>query len=198
MPTTRKTILLFVEGATDKEFYEALFKYYQSISKTRFAGNFNVINLNGIGRFEIKVPSKLKNELINKYKDTEIIVFCCYDTDVFELAEKPPTNWAVVREKVNKLSISKFFEVSASRMIEDWFLCDLTGLCEFLKLSKIPRVKGKNGYEKMKMLFRKGNKAYQKGSNCHKFVPMLNIGGIRGKVKSQLSQIEMELGVNIS
>ena len=197
MSAKKETILLFVEGDSDKEFYEALFAYYKTYSKTKFLGNFKVINVKGIGRFEIKVPSKLKNELLTKYRGTEIVVFCCHDNDVFEFAEKPPTNWGVVKEKVNKLPIPKFSLICASNMIEDWFLHDIRGLCKFLKLTNTPKVKGKNGYEKMKLLFKKGNKTYQKGSTCHKFVPMLDISTIRGKIKDRLLLLEEELGVNL-
>jgi hypothetical protein len=195
IPIMKKTILLFVEGDTEKEFYEVLFQYYRKISKRPLRCNFRVINLKGIGKFENKVSAKIKHELRDKYKGTELVIFCCYDTDVFDLAGKPATQWSVVKKKVADLGISKFNEIAAHKMIEDWFLNDMDGLCSFLNIKNSSKPKGKDGYEKMKTLFRKGNKVYQKGSYCHRFIPMLNISLIVNKIKGQLMELEKELGV---
>src|ERR1700678_3739103 len=99
MPTKKKTILLFVEGDTDKEFYDAVLKFYRRASKKAQQVNLSIINLKGIGKFENKVFTKIKNQLLEKFKGTEIVVFCCYDKDLFELAGKPPTDWGNVRTK---------------------------------------------------------------------------------------------------
>ena len=98
-------------------------------------------------------------------------VFCCYDTDVFELAQKPPTNWQIVKKKVCELGIDDFNEIKATRMIEDWFLKDIEGLCKFLGIEIPKKLEGKDGLEKIKHLFRRGKKPkiYQKGSYSHKF-----------------------------
>jgi hypothetical protein len=194
MKKGKKVVILFVEGDSEKEFYQALFAYYQASSKSQINCSIKIVNIKGIGRYEKKVPSKLRNELIEKYRGFRIVVCCCYDIDVFELAEKPPTNWSIVRESVSKLGIDKFLEIPASKMIEDWFLCDTKGLCNFLGIKKTPQIKGRDGYEKMKFFFKRGNKTYQKGSNCHKFIPYLNIALIRSKIKGQLSEFENEIG----
>lgn len=38
-------------------------------------------------------------------------VICCYDSDVFELAQKPPANWTIVKKKVSDLGINEFEEI---------------------------------------------------------------------------------------
>jgi hypothetical protein len=198
MASKKDYIVLFVEGETEKEFYDALMKFYFQNYTPKIKG-YKVFNVKGISRFETKVATKLKYEVVPKHDVSNIKVICCYDTDVFELAQKPPTNWQIVKKKVNELRISNFSEVKATRMIEDWFLKDLKGLCQYLKIEEPRRVEGKDGLEKIKILFKKGKapKIYQKGSYSHKFIPSLNFLTIRASVKLELSTIETALGVTV-
>ena len=191
-------VILFVEGETEKEFYEALINYYRSKSKTKIVG-CKIYNIKGIGRFESKVTSKLRFDIIPKYEKIKLKVICCYDSDVFELAQKPPVNWSIVKKKVSELGINEFEEIVAVRMIEDWFLKDIEGICKYLKVPIPKKLEGKNGYEKMKVLFKKGAKpkVYQKGSNSHKFVPNLNLKAIRDSVKKEIKVLEDALRVNL-
>jgi len=115
------------------------------------------------------------------------------------LAQKPPVNWSIVKKKVSELGINEFEEIVAVRMIEDWFLKDIEGLCKYLKIPVPNNLDGRNGYEKMKVLFKKGPKpkVYQKGSNTHKFVPNLNLKVIRDAVKGKLQILEKAVGVTL-
>ncbi len=192
-----RVIILFVEGDSDKEFFEALYQYYQKHSKSQLKAVLKVCNIKGIGRYESKIPSKLKNHYLPKIKTKGTSVFCSYDTDVFDLAEKPPTDWESVKKKVNDIGIDKFYEIPVSKMIEDWFLLDISGLCKYLKIKEPSRLVGNSGYTKIKDLFKKGNKVYQKGSDCHKFVSSLNIELIRKKISNQLKLLENELGIRL-
>lgn len=190
----KNIIFLFVEGESEKEFYEALYKFYKDTTRQELKCGLEIINIKGIGRYEFKLPSKLKNEILPKYKGYTISVFCCYDTDVFELAEKPPTDWKIIKAKVAGLGISSFNEIKVKRMIEDWFLLDTNGICKYLSIKLPIKMAVGNGYNKLKQLFRKGNKVYQKGSYCHKFMPFLDISFIRSKLKSELESLEKKLG----
>lgn len=196
MPKKIKYVVLFVEGETDKEFYESLIRFYRLKSKNTITQS-RVFNVKGISRFEKTVTSKLKIEVLPKFHNFELEVVCCYDTDVFELAQKPPINWKIVRKKVNDLGINSFHEIKAVKMIEDWFLNDIEGLSQYLKIDVPKKLDGKSGYEKIKTLFKKGKKpkVYQKGSNTHKFIPNLNIQLIRDAVKDELAPLEKALGV---
>lgn len=198
MASKNDYIVFFVEGETEKEFYNALMKFYFQNYKPKIKG-YKVFNVKGISRFETKVATKLKYEVVPKHDVSNIKVICCYDSDVFELAQKPPTNWQIVKKKVDELDISSFSEVKATRMIEDWFLKDLKGLCQYLKIYEPRRLDGKDGLEKIKILFKKGKtpKIYQKGSYSHKFIPSLNFLTIRTSIKFELSTIETALGVAV-
>lgn len=191
-------VTIFVEGETEKEFYDTLLSFYSQNSKKTIS-EYKVFNLKGIGRFENKVSSKLKHEIIPKFPEKEIKVICCYDSDVFELAQKPPVNWKLVKKKVNELGINNFNEIVAISMIEDWFIKDIDGLCKYLKIKKPKKINGKNGYEKMKFLFKIGNKpkVYQKGTNTHKFIPNLDLNKIRVLIKEELIVLETALGAKL-
>ena len=187
-----KIVVLFVEGDTEKEFFDNLIIYYRANSSSKI-GNTKVFNLKGIGRFERKAASKCKYQILNSYSSENVVVFCCYDSDVFDLAKKPPTNWKLVKKQLKDIQIVQFNEIIAVTMIEDWFLSSLDGLISFLKLKKTPKLKGKNAYEKIKILFKLGNKIYQKGSNSHKFINYLDFSKIRKVRKKELKKLEKEL-----
>ncbi|MCK9255782.1 MAG: hypothetical protein GX793_06950 [Bacteroidales bacterium] len=195
MKDLSKLLVLFVEGDTEAEFYRLLINYYKEKSSKPFP-EVKRINLKGIGRFEAKVVSKLKNDILKdkKYKDLEIIVFCCYDTDVFELAKKPPTNWSKVRKGVAELGIKSFYEIKSQKMIEDWFIKDLDGICDFLKIKK-PKKVSQEGLKVLKGLFKTSNKIYQKGYYTHKFLEKLDLSKIIKALKGVFDDLERYLNV---
>lgn len=85
---------------------------------------------------------------------------------------------------------NKVIFVEANKMIEDWFLHDLSGLCRFLKIVKPKNIKGKDGNEKMISLFKKAGKIYQKGTYCYHFLDSLDISIIYEQEKAQLKALE--------
>lgn len=58
----QKNVVVFVEGDTDREFFEKLLKYYRDNS-TQTINTCKVYNLKGFGRYESKIFSKVKNEI---------------------------------------------------------------------------------------------------------------------------------------
>lgn len=189
-------VVIFVEGDTDYEFYNKLIQFYRANSKAKIR-LVKIYNLKGIGRFESKVVAKIKYDILPNFNPARIVVFCCYDTDVFELGKKPPTNWQFIKKQLSNNGIEDFNEIKAVRMIEDWFLIDLPNLCNFLKIKTQKSVKGKDGFDKIKNLFKKGNKVYQKGNNSHKFVQNLDILPIRNSMKKKFKKLEDKLRVRL-
>ncbi len=188
-----KIIVIFTEGETDEVFYKKLCNHLGA----RDYKNFKIIikNLKGVGRYENKAPAIIKHQIAGKYPKADIVVFCSYDLDVFDIPfrQKPPIDWAKVEKKLRNIGINKIYHLKANKMIEDWFLKDIEGLCSFLKISLPKSVKGKNAYEKMKILFKKGNKIYQKGSNVHKFVEHLAIDKIYKSLDSTFDELKEEI-----
>ena len=193
-------VVVFVEGDTDKIFFDELVCYYRSVSTTPVR-SCEVYNIKGVSRYVSKFLQVLKNDLLPaaERKNREIIaVGCSYDTDVFESENIPIVDWKVAEQKVRRLGIKHFCEIAVTSAMEDWLLDDLDGLCRYLKLKDVPNsLQGKNGYEKMEWLFKKGHKRYSKGFQINTFIHQLDMSIIREKRKEALKGLEDALGVNI-
>lgn len=187
-----KIIVIFVEGQSEEAFYSKLCGYIQEKNGT--SNKIIIRNLKGIGNYENKAFAKLKNEIIPKYKNANIKVFCGYDTDVFDIPfqAKPPVDWQKVAKKIESLGY-ELHHIKAVKAIEDWFLLDMDSLCRFLKIKKIKSLKGKNGYEKIKNLFMQGRKVYQKGYNVNNFVERLNFEVLYTELKEELKDLELAM-----
>lgn len=189
-----KTIVIFTEGETDEMYFKILLRNW----KTHPNNKILVKNLKGIGRYDLKAPAKLKHEVVCKFPNTNIIVFCSYDLDVFSVPcqIKPPVDWKKVDKKLKEFGADKVFHIKADKMIEDWFLSDLYNICKFLKIEKPNKIAGKNGYEKLKFLFKKGNKIYQKGYNTNNFISYLDTDVIYSANKTQFKELKKQIETN--
>ncbi len=189
-----KIIVIFTEGETDEMYFKMLLRNWHSHPKNKII----VKNLKGIGRYDLKAPAKLKYEIVNKYPNTKIIVFCSYDLDVFNVpySTKPPIDWKKVEKRLKEFGANKVFHIKADKMVEDWFLSDMNGICKFLKITKTSNIKGKNGYEKLKFLFKKGNKIYQKGYNTNNFISYLDVNVIYSAHKTQFRELKKQIENN--
>ncbi len=173
-------------------FYETFFKINEN--KEKACNRYKIINVKGIGNYGSKAPAKFEYEIKSKFPKFTFIVFCSYDTDVFEFGQKPPVNWKQVEKALKKKGAKEIYHIKAKKMIEDWFLIDKEGLCRFLKIKQIPKkLKGKDGNAKMKTLFKKANKIYQKGSYTHKFMDSLSLQKIFNAQKKELEILEKKL-----
>lgn len=195
----KEYVIIFVEGDTDKPFFDTLLDYYKN--KTSNMKSYTIVNLKGVANYG-KVGAKLKNDLLPKLagKGHKVkSIFCSYDTDAFEFSQKPQVNWSKVKKDVEELGL-KFNRISVKRMIEDWFLDDIDGICDYIKLDKNHRPKninGKDGNDKLKSIYKQRNKIYKKGSNSSQLIKCLNIEKIRNCRKDELKSLEKELRVKL-
>ena len=192
-------IVIFVEGDTDKVFFEALLNYYRQHSQKPIC-SCEVQNLKGVSRYTSKVTGKLQNEICPKAKKKGLYVkaVCCsYDTDVFEFTERPVVNWNKVKREVKSIGIKNFCQIKVESMIEDWLLEDLQGLCEYLKLNSTLTISGNTGYDKIQQLFKKANRVYLKGVSIKAFIKYLDLEKIRNKRSKALAELECFLKVRI-
>ena len=192
--------MIFVEGDTDKLFFDRLVQYYRQTSSVPIA-SCEVRNMHGVSRYSSKLAGKLKGQIIPSAvrKGMEVQAVCCsYDTDVFEYAERPVVDWSRVAAEVGRLGIREFCEVKVEQMMEDWLLDDLKGVCGYLKLKKMPAsVKGSNGFERILNLYKQANNVYVKGLGAGPLIAALDMGVIRAKRKAALEELERMLGVRI-
>lgn len=192
-------VVVFVEGDTDVVFFNALLQYYRSVSIEPVSPAV-VVNLMSVTRYASKMLQKLQNDIIPvaEAKGQIVKTVCCsYDTDVFEQGLQI-VDWVQVEKKVKRMGICGFWRIGVERMMEDWLLDDMDGLCLYLKLKQKPlALKGRTGYDKLVSLFAKAGMKYSKGFSIGKFIGTLNKGQIRRKREEALKGLEEALGVRL-
>lgn len=120
-----------------------------------------------------------------------------YDTDVFEDKNPLMVKWESLRKTVKRMGIQGFIQLGIRSSIEDWMLCDIEGICRYLKIKTIPKtLKGNSGNEKLNDLYSKVRKAYLKGYQTKELIAALDMAAIRDKNKNVLTELETALGVN--
>lgn len=195
-----KLVILFVEGDTDEVFFKQLLSYYAGVSKTLLLP-CKICNLRGVTRYSTKLLAKLKNEFVPaaKQKNISIEAVCCsYDTDIFDAGNPMIVNWSTLRNSILKMGVQNFVQLGIKSSIEDWLLCDLSGICDFLKLKEVPKLlKGADGNAKLTNLYSKVNKVYQKGYQAKALITALDMALIREKNRTVLANLENVLGVTI-
>lgn len=195
MAKKKKCVIIFTEGETEIEFYDLLI---EMIKKNKNIKKFNVDKiikktLKGISKFDKKLINKFRFDILPKYSDYDITIFLCYDTDVFEDCQKPVVNWQKVERELLNCGVKKVSHIKAEKCIEDIFLLDMQGICRYLNISPIKDITGINGVEKMKKIFLKGNRIYQKGYKCEGFIKHLDIDYILKKKKEMFGPLIDEL-----
>lgn len=195
MGSKRKCVVIYTEGETDYEFYDlVLEKLKEKYNISKFSADKIIKQcLKGITKFDKKLLRKFEYEIVPKYKNYEIIVFLCYDTDVFEDSPNPPVKWSEVEEKLKKLKATKVFHIKAEKCIEDFFLLDLSGICQYLEIDEVKNITGENGVEKLKKLFARGDRIYQKGFSCEGFIKSLDINLILNEIEDIIEPLIDEL-----
>jgi hypothetical protein len=129
-----KAVILFVEGDTEEDFYKKIVQIMRERLGNRLKCHIEVKNVKGIGNYSSKVPRTFQKQVIPKYPSMEYEVFLCFDTDVFDLAAKPPVNLPKLRRALFAAGANKVNNIKAKLSIEDWFLYDKEGVLAFLGL----------------------------------------------------------------
>ncbi|MBU7007509.1 TOPRIM nucleotidyl transferase/hydrolase domain-containing protein [Phosphitispora fastidiosa] len=99
-PPPKRGIVIFVEGETEKVFYEAIIKHLRELNPEKQCVEIVVKNVKGVGNYGSKAPRKLKNEILPKYPGVDFTVICCYDADRFKYDAKPPVKWKEVEKEI--------------------------------------------------------------------------------------------------
>ncbi|MBE6842810.1 MAG: hypothetical protein E7510_08290 [Ruminococcus sp.] len=190
-----KVVVLFVEGDTEVEFYKALVTNLRKMNRDSFACYIEYKNMRGVGNYK-KDALKRLNDIKKKYSNSEIFVFLCYDTDVFEFSKKPPVNMKEVKKDLLNNGAKKVEFIKASKSIEDWFLLDFEGVLKHLRLPKqTPREHGV-GQEVLKKLFKKSKRIYIKGKKTEGFIECLDIDKIKKQICPYIRPLCEQIGVN--
>lgn len=192
-------VVLFVEGDTDEVLFKALIDYYKVISKTEL-NPCRICNLRGVTRYTSKLIAKLQNEYLPEARKGEYkiqTVCCSYDTDVFEVRNPLMVNWDALRKTVSRMGIKDFIQLGIRSSIEDWILCDLEGICRYLKIKSVPKsLKGNDGNAKLNNLYAKVQRAYLKGYQTKELISALDMAVIRNNNQDALKALEKALNFN--
>lgn len=185
-----KYVVIFVEGETEEELYKNYIipLIRNELPNKKLECEVSIFNVRGVGGFKNDSIMKFKR-LIEKNPNKEFIVALCYDTDIFEFASVPPIDWNKVQSKMEKVGANKVIQVRARKSIEDWLLYDVEGICRWLRIQVPSKVTGKNGYDKIKTLFKKGNKIYIKGRKVSGLLERLDINKILEKANAELEPL---------
>ena len=190
-------LVIFVEGQTDKEFYKKMVENLKSKYPDKKSIPVIYKNLQGVTNYN-KAASIFQNDILKKgniSEDDKFLIICSYDYDVFKnpYQLKPPVEWKKVKDDLKKQkNVINIYEIKAHDSIEDWFLKDIAGLCTYLKAKKIPKLRelqGNTGEKKIKYLFLKNARVYQKGHNVHKFIDNLNFELLYTELQEELKTL---------
>lgn len=195
---TEKVVVIVIEGDTEVAFYKRLVQIMRDHCGGRLACSVETIDAAGIGQYKNKVLRIFENRVKKNHPNGRFYVALCHDQDVFELEKTPPVNWQDVKKGFLDSGAEEVCQVKAVYSIEDWFLCDLPGILQYLRLpadTKVPV--GNNGYERLTALFKRAKKIYIKGKsktnakfvqaldvekvlldNCHDIAPLCKLLGV--------------------
>ena len=192
-------VILFVEGDTEEEFYRYLIAWLKLQGrKLKTVGPVIIKNLHGIGGFKRIALRYYLTKIVPQQQARRFYVVLAYDTDVFEYSGQPPVDWQKVEYVFRAYGAADVLHIKQQRMIEDWFLIDLIGLCRYLGLplnTVMPA--GRNANEKMQQLFSRANRIYYKGHYTKRFLDELNIGLIYNQLHQELKPLENLLFINV-
>lgn len=204
----KKGIAFILEGATEKVFYKTFMKWIAQNNNCSFVkgesidnGDIHFVWNNGSEKILIKfnvVGTVTQISHSNRWfyskcaKPYKIpwTVFLCYDTDNSEndISKFYQDDWKVLRNDLKKAKAKEIIDLAASADIEDIMLCDISGICKFLKIDVPDRIKGRKGKTKMKALYRSCGNTYHEGDRAETMIESLDFQKIIND-----SPLELEL-----
>lgn len=197
----KRKIILVLEGETEDVFYRRMLNYlYEHIIRNPIVPKYDVevILARGVGNIGVRAVQtfKKKYQSIDKI---EYIVFCCYDTDVFENGRMPRLWTQNTKQKFLDAGATRVHSIEAVHMIEDWYLCDYENILRYLKLprgsmpKRVLSLPGCNAAKKMGYLYRCARQVYQKGYAVDDLTANLDIDRIYQKVSCAFEQLVHEI-----
>ena len=198
----KKKVLLFIvsEGPTDEEFYKKALSEIRRINNSQFKiDKLKHICAGGVSNIYSKAVAKIRFEIQdkNEFQDYEKVVCLCYDHDVFEaFPHNPPLDLDKVRSSLVDCGVKRIIEIVANSMIEDWFVEDIEGTKEYLKLPKKYKTpKELKGLQLLQRMFKDASRIYAKGTLVSGYVDKLYVAKILSNHCSAFKPLCDELGV---
>lgn len=177
--SNKKLFCFYTEGETDLAFYNILLENMKQKSKSKkfSADRLEKQNIKGIGNFQNKLLRKFRNEIMPfKKEGYSIVVFLCYDKDVFVFSQQPPIDRRKLAKELKQYGADDVIHVVANKSIEDIFLIDEENIVSFLHLKiKNKKSNDESGYYRLSKMYKQANLIYVKGEKVEEFVKKLDI-----------------------
>jgi len=176
--------LLLVEGDTDEVFYKRIKNDFLTGCRITVEKLYGLYNIN----------AKVINRIVDysrQHKDEKIRVYCCFDRDS-RYGQIPEFDIKKIRKYVKDENIRTILSVNliiATQQIESWFLYDIEGIYEYIKVPrsqrnpKAFRPPEKFGYRHLQRLFERYGKTYTKGKKAGNFINHLDTDKIVSNCK---------------
>ncbi len=186
-----KRIVMVLEGETEVIFYRRMIDYiYSACVKNPVVPRDKIefILARGVGNMSARAVQTYKM----RYSQAgwRNIVFCCFDTDVFENGNLPGLWTERTRDRFLEAGADEVYTIKARHMIEDWFFYDYKGILRFLGIDRPParfpdQLPGSTAAKRLNGLYKLSHRIYQKGYATDKLVESLDIARIYSNVKNE-------------
>lgn len=115
----------------------------------------------------------------------------CYDTDSphEDISKFYEGDWLALRKKLKGKNI-EIIDLASRAMIEDLFLLDPGGICNFLGVPNQTIKREGNGKTTLKQFFRRFNKTYHEGERATDLSWNLDMGILEAKAEIQLHLVD--------
>jgi len=177
-------VAFIFEGDTEQTFYEILISQFSGkhleysysvsfddivnevISESSCGSHSVIIRMNSVKTITQVVHSAdwFNNSCKKKHPSIKWTVFLCYDTDshLADITKFYEGDWLTLRRKLKGKNI-EVIDLASRAMIEDLFLYDKEGICNYLGVPNQTIPREGNGKATLKQFFRKFGKVYHEG-----------------------------------
>lgn len=195
-----KKIVMVLEGETEVIFYRRMIDYiYSAQVKTPAIpkDDIDFILARGVGNMSARAVQTFKMRY-PRSAGRPIIVFCCFDTDVFENGNLPGLWTEKTRGRFLDAGADEVFTIKAQHMIEDWFFYDYKGILKYLRIDHPPartpaQLPGSTAAKKLNGLYKLSHRIYQKGYAADTLVEHLDMAKIYEQVKDEFKIFVREI-----
>nr|WP_321305681.1 hypothetical protein [uncultured Sphaerochaeta sp.] len=204
-------VAFIFEGDTEQTFYEILISQFSGkhpefsfsvsfddevnefISESISDSHSVIIRMNSVKTITQVAHSAdwFNNSCKKKHSGIKWTVFLCYDTDSphEDITKFHEGDWLMLRRKLKGKNV-EVIDLASRAMIEDLFLYDMEGICNYLEVPKQAIPREGNGKTTLKQFYRKHGKVYHEGERATDMIWGLNMDSIVAKAEIQLGIID--------
>ncbi|MDD3457706.1 MULTISPECIES: hypothetical protein [Sphaerochaeta] len=204
-------VAFIFEGDTEQTFYEILISQFSGkhpeysysvsfddvvnevISESSCGSHSVIIRMNSMKTITQVAHSAdwFNNSCKKKHPGIKWTVFLCYDTDshLADITKFYEGDWLTLRRKLKGKNV-EVIDLASRAMIEDLFLYDKEGICNYLEVPDQTIPREGNGKTTLKQFFRKFGKVYHEGERAADMIWGLDMDLIVASAEIQLHLVD--------